>query len=103
MPEDRIRQTITNLKVSLHQGQGQVTLPSAWLCHLHHYSVQLLSHTEKFHYIFNVLLKIFVFMSVITGDRRFSSEENKERQGICGLPNGDDPISSELLQGQNRI
>lgn len=42
-------------------------------------------------------------MSVITGDRRFSSEENKERQGICGLPNGDDPISSELLQGQNRI
>lgn len=42
-------------------------------------------------------------MSVITGDRRFSSEENKERQGIRGLPNGDDPISSELLQGQNRI
>lgn len=42
-------------------------------------------------------------MSVITGDRRFSSEENKERQGICGLPNGDDQISSEVLQGQNRI
>lgn len=42
-------------------------------------------------------------MSVITGDRWFSSEENKERQGIRGLPNGDDPISSELLQGQNRI
>lgn len=42
-------------------------------------------------------------MSVITGDRRFSSEENEERQGICGLPNGDDPICSELLQGQNRI